>query len=277
MGTKYPGVSISGYNSSPPADDGSATEANKTKWSTIKTKITDPIKTLAEAINTALATAFDYSTIDKTANYTTTAADHMKTINCDGTFTVTLGAAATMGTGYVVTIKNSGSGTITVDGNGAETIDGSATIDLGPGLAMTVTTDSGAGGYWAKGRDEFPSGTVMLFNQTAAPVGWTKGTTHNDKALRVVTGSVSTGGTDAFTTTFSASKATESHALTDAELPEHTHTLTGTSETTAAGGLNYRLTSLNTSTKVDSGGAAGHTHDITLDLQYVDVIIATKD
>jgi hypothetical protein len=30
------------------------------------------------------------------------------------------------------------------------------------------------------------AGTLMLFQQTAAPTGWTKQTTHNDKALRVV-------------------------------------------------------------------------------------------
>ena len=32
------------------------------------------------------------------------------------------------------------------------------------------------------------SGTTMLFQQSTAPTGWTKDTTHNDKALRVVTG-----------------------------------------------------------------------------------------
>jgi hypothetical protein len=32
----------------------------------------------------------------------------------------------------------------------------------------------------------FTTGTLMLFQQTAAPTGWTKHTTHNDKALRVV-------------------------------------------------------------------------------------------
>ena len=43
-----------------------------------------------------------------------------------------------------------------------------------------------------------PSGTSMLFVQSAAPTGWTKQTTHNDKTLRVVTGTVSSGGSNAF-------------------------------------------------------------------------------
>lgn len=277
MGSKYTTKTISGYNSSPPADDGSATEANKTKWSTIKTKITDPIKTLADNINTALVTAFDYSATAKTANYTATAADHMKTIECDGTFTVTLPAAGTVGAGYITTIKNAGSGTITIDGDGAETIDGATTVDIGPDQSMTVQTNAAAGAFIGKGKDEFPSGTVMLFNQTAAPVGWTKGTTHNDKALRLVTGSVSTGGTDAFTTTFSASKATESHTLTVDEIPSHSHQMQSNTQGTRAGsntqvvgaGTGYATTSV--------GGDGGHTHDITMDVQYVDIILATKD
>lgn len=49
---------IAGYNASPPPDDGSATEANRIKWSTIKTKLDDPVKTLAEAAVTACTAAF---------------------------------------------------------------------------------------------------------------------------------------------------------------------------------------------------------------------------
>ena len=45
-----------------------------------------------------------------------------------------------------------------------------------------------------------PSGTSMLFAQSAAPTGWTKQTTHNDKTLRVVSGTASPGGSAASTT-----------------------------------------------------------------------------
>ena len=45
------------------------------------------------------------------------------------------------------------------------------------------------------------SGTKMLFQQSTAPTGWTKDTTnYNDHALRVVTGTASSGGTNAFST-----------------------------------------------------------------------------
>src|SRR5262245_4467957 len=50
----------------------------------------------------------------------------------------------------------------------------------------------------------FAAGTVMLFVQTSAPTGWTKGSTHNDKALRLVTGAAGAGGSTAFTTVFAS-------------------------------------------------------------------------
>ena len=53
----YSSQSIAGYNTSPPADDGSEVAANKLEWSKHKTKLGDPIKTLSEAINTAVSAA----------------------------------------------------------------------------------------------------------------------------------------------------------------------------------------------------------------------------
>lgn len=49
---------------------------------------------------------------------------------------------------------------------------------------------------------ELPSGTITIFSQTNAPTGWTKNTTHDNKAIRVVSGTVSTGGSSSFTNTF---------------------------------------------------------------------------
>lgn len=48
------------------------------------------------------------------------------------------------------------------------------------------------GTTWEDIATNFPAGTVMIFAQASAPTGWTKLTTQNDKALRVVSGS--TGG-----------------------------------------------------------------------------------
>lgn len=77
----------------------------------------------------------------------------------------------------------------------------------------------------------FPAGTKMLFVQTAAPTGWVKDVTHDDKALRVVTGAAGTGGTVNFTTAFASKTVAGTNtgtAITAANLPAHTHTQQGT-------------------------------------------------
>ena len=49
----------------------------------------------------------------------------------------------------------------------------------------------------------FPSGTRMIFQQTSAPTGWTKDTSDtNQRALRVVSGTASSGGSVDFTSAF---------------------------------------------------------------------------
>jgi len=64
--------------------------------------------------------------------------------------------------------------------------------------------------------DLIPAGTVMLFYQADAPTGWTKLTSENNKALRVVSGNGgSSGGNNTFTSMFSQRTVI---------LPEHTHT-----------------------------------------------------
>lgn len=53
----YSTQTISGYNASPPPDDGSQTSANKVEWAKHKEKLGDPLKTLAEGINSSILTA----------------------------------------------------------------------------------------------------------------------------------------------------------------------------------------------------------------------------
>jgi hypothetical protein len=137
----------------------------------------------------------------------------------------------------------------------------------------------------------FPTGTKMMFVQTAAPTGWTKDTTHDNKALRVVNGTAGTGGTVAFTTAF-ASKAVSgtvgNTTLTTSQIPPHTHlTSVGNAfvpntpqsipvmQTIPGGSFNF-----NTGVGPDGGGGS-HNHSFTgtaidMAVQYVDVIICTK-
>tara|TARA_B100001250_G_scaffold68302_1_gene54749 strand:+ start:3172 stop:5229 length:2058 start_codon:yes stop_codon:yes gene_type:complete len=78
---------------------------------------------------------------------------------------------------------------------------GSSSVRFANGYFDTLYGD----GSNLTGVQPFPSGTKMLFQQTSAPTGWTKVTSSVDnKALRVVSGSVSSGGNQAFTSAFAS-------------------------------------------------------------------------
>ena len=127
MGTKYSTQSISGYNSSPPADDGTVAESNRVKHSTTKTKLADPIKVLAEAINTALVNYVDIGPTAVNSGYTTTATDYgsTKIISTSGASpTLELLALASCPDGYHVFLHNefvdgNNDVTVSVDGSGS--------------------------------------------------------------------------------------------------------------------------------------------------------------
>ena len=130
---------------------------------------------------------------------------------------------------------------------------------------LTVATFLGSG----LSLGGFAPGTVMLFVQTAAPTGWTKSTTHDNKAVRVVSGSVTTGGTQAFTAVLNGTVGATT--LTTAQMPSHTHTGRN-AFTSGVGGGSQSSTAGDTGA---TGGGGSHTH--SMDVAYVDVIIATKN
>lgn len=152
-----------------------------------------------------------------------------------------------------------------------------------------VFSAAGAGSLVDRTDLGLPSGTVSIFNQTSAPTGWTKDTSNgNNSALRVVTGSVSTGGTVDFTTAFASqtpSGTVGNTTLTIDQIPAHTHdsnplgnnnddtSAPPAASTGGAVGATFNTTS--------AGGGQSHTHTFTgnainLAVKYVDVIRATK-
>jgi hypothetical protein len=74
---------------------------------------------------------------------------------------------------------------------------------------MAVLTSTGikfaVGDELTSRRQIFPTSTAWIFYNSSAPTGWTKVTTHDNKSLRVVSGSGGGfGGTNSFTTTMSS-------------------------------------------------------------------------
>lgn len=54
----YTTITISGYNTSPPPDDGSTSNDNKVEWAKHVNKLGNPLKTGIEAADTNVAAAF---------------------------------------------------------------------------------------------------------------------------------------------------------------------------------------------------------------------------
>ena len=159
-----------------------------------------------------------------------------------------------------------------------------------------------------------PSGAKMLFQQSTAPMGWTRDTAHNDKALRVVSGSAGSGGNIEFSQMFNAkaisgsvstsiSGSVAGHALSISRIPSHNHNFSGSvsiagghnsTDANAAGVvgvLSYGSNKFSFSGQTSNrGNGAAHSHGwsgsadstfrgdtIDMRVRYVDVIIATKD
>ena len=141
--------------------------------------------------------------------------------------------------------------------------------------ARIVAIAAAAADATAKANAVIPSGTRMLFQQSNAPVGWTKDVTHNDKALRVVSGAAGSGGAVDFSAAFVAGK-TGDHTLTIAEIPAHRHTA-------ARNGIAYVDYDDGNGNQVgdgesgSTGGGEAHSHPLYLNIKYVDIIIASKD
>lgn len=145
--------------------------------------------------------------------------------------------------------------------------------------AQTAPTFAASTSMTLAGRPvtSFDVATAGLFVQTAAPTGWTKSTTHNDKTLRVVSGAASSGGSVDFSTLF-ARTTTDSFTLTSVEIPSHLHSGGGNSSggvcQAGAGQTNMAQTTQNTGL---TGSSGGHVHGMDMRVKYVDIIIATKD
>ena len=140
----------------------------------------------------------------------------------------------------------------------------------------------------------------MLFQQAAAPTGWTQQTSEgNNHALRVVTGAGGgSGGTVDFTSVFTSQYPTgtvggsvDGHTLSTNEMPNHNHfAYTNDLGLLAEGNTRYLGDSngggTNNTNTGNRGGGSSHSHGLSatfsgtemdFSIKYTDVIICTKN
>ena len=185
---------------------------------------------------------------------------------------------------------NGGTGQSSLTANNVLLGNGTSAVQfVAPGTTGNVLTSNGTTWTSAAVGGGFDAGTAMMFAQTAAPTGWTKSTTHDNKALRVVSGTASSGGSVGFTTAFASQTpagTVGNFTLATNEIPSHTHGVRWNAGNGPFQGL--QVTSLNNGVSntlfptAATGGGGAHSHTFTgaainLAVQYVDVIIATKN
>lgn len=126
----YVKPSITGYNSSPPSDDDSATSANAVSWAKHINKIGDPIKTLLDSVNglvdTLADTLFGNAVTAVSSSRSLTTSDYGKTIRSSNAITITMLTGSSAGGNYVCQFYNSdASNDLTLGRNGVN-INGAA-------------------------------------------------------------------------------------------------------------------------------------------------------
>lgn len=149
------------------------------------------------------------------------------------------------------------------------------------------------------------TGSIMKYFNSTTPVGWTKLTTYNDCALRVVSGVVGTGGTQAFSTVFANQPVTgevvvgpASVGTTLSTVASHQHRYTfqggssaGNVPTSFVGGTTYPVYGPNggsyTSGPAGSNGLHGHpispngpipvTGTFNIAVKYLDALLAQRN
>lgn len=167
MAAPYSTVAISGYNSNPPADDGSTGASNRVDWSKVKTKIGDPVKTQAAAIDSALVTAFGKvlggGGVTSTAtDYTVQSTDQGKLVRFTGASgTVTTPDATDVTSPFVFGFVNNGTGSCTFDGNGSQTVDGVANFSVPVGSGFLCFTDGS--NWFTTGRQGTLFGAQLMY------------------------------------------------------------------------------------------------------------------
>lgn len=217
MGSKFVSQASAGYDASPPNDDGTVSEANKVKWSTIKTKLANVLKTFIESINTQLVTTLDTSPRSLSASGSAAATDHWRTVEVVSASVVfTLASASSMASGYIVNVANQSSGDIVVACASGDTIDTvtNTTHTISSKQCREYIVNTAATGYTTKSDRTTAATQAEMEAGTSAVVMVTPSRQHNHPSAAKAWCQVNTG------TTIAASYNMTS--VTDSGVGDHT-------------------------------------------------------
>ena len=304
VGTAASSVVQLSANAKLPAVDGSALSNVNVTWGNVTGK---PTLGTASALNVGTAAN---SVVQLDGSGKLPAVDGSALANVTVTWGNVTGKP-TLGTASALNVGTTANNVVQLDAN--------AKLPAVDGSQLTGVVSSGVGSVIYNAaqaltqaqRDQananlglFASGTVMLFAQASPPTGWTQVTTYNDRALRVVSGTPSSGGVQPFSTVFGRTQV-DGTTLSSSQMPVHAHgvndpTHAHTSYSPAVSNYgnsvasgpdpnanyvydNNQAVAQGTSANgtgislQNAGGNASHTHTIDLRVQYVDVLLASKN
>jgi hypothetical protein len=269
--------------------------------SAVRDVIPPVVKKLYTVVNSTSG-GFAIRVIGATGTGVNIASGATQTVYCDGINFIA--ASPAFVNGAVLEVSGGGTGQSTLTANNVILGNGTSPVAfVSPSVSGNFLRSNGT--TWESAAPpgaEFSSGTRMTFNQTAAPTGWTKDTSTDNAGFRLVSGSVSSGGSVDFTTAFtsqtpsgsvsvsSISASVGATTLSTPQIPSHSHNMLGGFTDSDLGIVNGYGGTAERATS-NTGGGGSHTHPfsfssgsasftgsaINLAVKYVDLIIAQKN
>lgn len=252
----------------------------------------------ADGTNVAFAVDYAASLVLGSALPTASGGTGLTSFTSNGAVYATSSSALTTGT---LPVSSGGTGVTSTTAYGVlvgGTTSTGAFQNAGVGTAGQVLTSNGASAVPSfQTIQQFASGTALLFAQTNAPTGWTKVTAYDQAALRIVSGTASSGGSVNFTSAFTSQTpsgsvsvsvnsgslavssgslavnagtlAVGSTTLTTAQIPSHTHDVNVVTGTAKAGGTAIGIVTNATTigplanSATATGGGGSHNHSLS--------------
>lgn len=184
MGDLYTPPTLLDYNENPPPDDGSRTAKNLSSWAGVLGKLTDPLKTFMQSVNSQVDGALNKTvsggpSLSIVADYTMLATDQGALLVASGATakTITLVSPAAVGAPFAFSVCNVGDGAVFVTPPSGVTLNGLSTVSVAKGQSIGVQTD-GTNFFTFGGYPGGNTGDIVWNFSSIAPAGfiWLQGT-----------------------------------------------------------------------------------------------------